>query len=293
MLRTILVPLDGSDLSKTILAPLRRLLSPGGTRRVAPLGSARHTSRVGPRVVLLHVVAGQHAAGEAEFASAQRWLEQARQDLEAEGQAASVRVARGDPTSAIVTCAADLGADLVAMATHGRAGAARLLLGSVAEGVLRGCATPLLLVNPHTLRTASGSAPLARVLLAHDGSDASSEVAPIAAALARPAGAEVVLGRVVGPADQGEQALEAHRVSLEHAAVAVGEGVRVRGALAFGDRPADALLDLVERERADLIAMTSHGRGGLQRAWLGSVAEEVVRRAVVPVVVKRSAAPAR
>ena len=179
MLRTILVPLDGSELSKTVLGPLRRLISPASTGRLEHLGSARRSGRLGPQVVLLHVVVEQSGAGETEFFSAQRWLEDLRQDLELHGQLACVRVVRGDPVEGITACAAELGADLVAMATHGRTGAARLLLGSVAEGVLRRCAAPLLLVNPHTLRTASASAPLRRVLLAHDGSGASDEVAPI------------------------------------------------------------------------------------------------------------------
>lgn len=283
MLRTILVPLDGSELSQTVLGPLRRLLSP----RVAPPGSGRQTS-----LVLLHVVVGLHGAGEVEFSGAQRWLERTRQQLEAQGLAASVRLARGDPVEQIVASAAALGADLVAMATHGRTGAARLVRGSVAEGVLRRCATPLLLVNPHIVATASASSPLERLLLAHDGSGASGQIGGIAALLARRAGAEVILARIADPVDEGSpEASRAHRGSLERAALALGEGIEARGALAFGRSPAEALLDMAARERVELIAMTTHGRSGLARAWLGSVAEEVVRHAVVPVVVKRTAAP--
>lgn len=278
MLHDVLVPLDGSSLSTTVLAPLRRLLVASGGARVVLLGVV--TTRGGP-------------AAEREFEQVQHDLDKACAELSLGGELkASPRVVRGDPTEQILACADDLQADLIAMATHGRTGAARLVRGSIAESVLRRARIPVLFVNPHTMRTAGGAAPVRRILLPFDGDDPSLAVAAFTARLARHARAEVVIGRIGDPAHaRSLDAAQPYEVSLQKAARALPNDVQVRGVLAFGDDPAAALLDLAERERVDVIAMTTHGRTGLARAWLGSVAEELARRAPVPVVVQRIAAP--
>lgn len=282
-MRNVVVPLEGSELSLSVLGPLRRLLAPA--LAAAGTGGARRTTRLGPRLVLMRAVSEAGARAEHEFATARRELEEACAELERLGVAACVRVVRGEPVASILECAREHEADLVAMATHARTGAARLVMGSVAEEVLRRSETPLLLVNPHTFR--APVTPVRRLLLALDGSTTSQAAAPIAAGVARASGAEVVLAHVA----PDDAAADLGRAALEHAASALGDDVASRAALVLGGDPAAALCELVERERAELIVMTTHGRQGLARAWLGSVAEEVVRNAVVPVLVRRTASP--
>jgi nucleotide-binding universal stress UspA family protein len=81
---------------------------------------------------------------------AERYLQDTADIIVAKGGRAQVTVRSGDPATEIVNAAHDLGADLVAMATHGRSGIRRVLFGSVAEGVLRRAPVPLLLVHGRT-----------------------------------------------------------------------------------------------------------------------------------------------
>lgn len=82
--------------------------------------------------------------------------------------------------------------------------------------------------------------------------------------------------------EEAQRDLEAQaaRVSREAGGVQVGTAVVEAGASA-----ADAIVRAVEEARGDLVVMGTHGRTGLRRAILGSVAERVVRTAEVPVVV--------
>ena len=72
------------------------------------------------------------------------------------------------------------------------------------------------------------------------------------------------------------------KTSLEEA------GYTVFTAVKFGD-PGQTIVKFVEDENADIVAMTTHGRSGLSRLWLGSVAEHVLRNVSVPVLLLRSA----
>ena len=84
---------------------------------------------------------------------------------------------------------------------------------------------------------------------------------------------------------RGATHLAEAQVARAHAAGATAESLVVEGT------PADALLEVAAERGADLIAIGTHGRRGLRRLLVGSVAESVVRRSPVPVVVVRSAPP--
>jgi nucleotide-binding universal stress UspA family protein len=136
-----------------------------------------------------------------------------------------------------------------------------------------------------------------RMLLPLDGSAAAEAALPVARLLAGPA-AEVILLRAVGPAvtdvhvsfdPQG--AVEEARAYLSAVQTRLGvRGVAVRSCAVAGD-PGPAILAAVERERATLVAMSTHGRTGLSRLVFGSVAEGVVRASRVPVLLVRAGAP--
>ena len=152
----VLVPLDGSPLSATVLAWVRSF-----------------AALVPTDLYLLQVVAppvsySTDAFGAVQVpgpADVQRWQDEARQALEAvdPGPARSVsRLVRvGSPAEEIVQAAAELGADLIAMSTHGRTGLARLALGSVTEQVVRRAARPVVVLRPSEagLAAESGSGP--------------------------------------------------------------------------------------------------------------------------------------
>ncbi|HYF00015.1 MAG TPA: universal stress protein [Planctomycetota bacterium] len=137
-IKTILVPLDGSPVSRQAL-PLAE-------------GLARCE---GSRLVLLHVVRGGPEAGRDPGADPTAWdpafadgeLSGAVRDLASRGIEARARVTTGDPAECILRTAESESADMIVMTTHGRSGLSALLLGSVTDRILRTAPTPVLVVS--------------------------------------------------------------------------------------------------------------------------------------------------
>ena len=178
---TILVPLDGSELSDRILEQARRILVTQDAR-----------------VVLLRVIPPRgekepDRAHQERRDAANAHLDRLRRGLKARGCEVSATLHEGDdPAQAIVEVAERERAGLVAMTTHGRTGPARWVRGSVAERVLRGCERPLFLVNPKAMADAPsspGELRFERLLVPLDGSRRSASVLPLAISLARAFGA--------------------------------------------------------------------------------------------------------
>jgi nucleotide-binding universal stress UspA family protein len=144
-----------------------------------------------------------------------------------------------------------------------------------------------------------------RVLIPLDGSELAEAILPFAEHVAGPLDAEVLLlqvveppspiaglgtGGIIGPDALFLRQVEAKRYLDGLAARLQAKGLRVRTVLGLGT-PASEIAATAKAERADLIAMTTHGRSGFKRAIFGSVAEEVLRSAAVPVLVIRKPAP--
>jgi nucleotide-binding universal stress UspA family protein len=168
--RRILVPLDGSAFSRAILRDLSRVFAPLHSEvtllRVDELPEA--VVAMPPRPLPVDGTAGwtideYESQAEAELAShpiyaeqtrASRWAEleaellPAMHELERAGFRVSMRIAFGDPAGEIIATAKEIDADVIAMATHGRTGVAKLVLGSVSSAVLQRAGTAVLLVNP-------------------------------------------------------------------------------------------------------------------------------------------------
>jgi nucleotide-binding universal stress UspA family protein len=164
--RKVLIPLDRSALSRQILPHVQRLLSPAEYELILLCVAEQPTSMVAtpPRPISLswaepmyesmeNVKLAQHPT----YAS--QIVENIRAEIESEllddmhhlreaGYTVSLAVRFGDPAREIVDFASHVDADLVAMATHGRTGLRRLLLGSVTVDVLQGLPMPMLLVRP-------------------------------------------------------------------------------------------------------------------------------------------------
>lgn len=283
-MRRILVPLDGSPLSEAIL-PVAEEWAKEDDAEVILLRAVLADDR------LLHDpdAAEVQVVGEVEA-----YLEAVAERLERRGLTRVRRVVWHDePATAIVETVTRDGVDLIAMATHGRSGLRRVLVGSVAEAVVRAVPVPVLL-----LRGQSAWKPWAtgRILVPLDGSEQSEAVLAVVERLAGPRDLMLSLLEVIAPFPAAAQArltqlkdliafrrAEAERYLTKVAEPLVDEGVRVTWAVQYG-RPAELITAAAAEERADLIAMATHGRRGLERLFFGSVAEEVLRSASVPVL---------
>jgi nucleotide-binding universal stress UspA family protein len=296
--RVVAVPLDGSQHARAALDPAVAL-----------------ARRLGAEIVLVRVAAAVRVPG-IDLDLAERLGEtdafvdlcaEVRR-LRAKGVAArEVTISGGDlsPADGILAAVRETGADLLVMATHGRRGVARAVLGSVAAEVARRAPVPVLLTRPDVpgcdrqdrqatggaLRAAGSPADALRLLVAVDGSPESEASLPTVACLAVALDARVGLVRVIPAggsifgAEDGVQAQEVAVRRVQQAALALQHlgvpSASLRSAVRAG-KVASALLDQAARQGADLLVMAPHPRGPLA---LGSATAAVVARAQVPVLV--------
>jgi nucleotide-binding universal stress UspA family protein len=202
------------------------------------------------------------------------------------------------------------GNDLVVLSTHGRGPLARFWLGSVADELVRRLPMPILAVRPQEEPAEPPkAAPFRHILIPLDGSPLAEEIIEPALALGMLGEAEYTLLRFISPtilggvsfSDMGgmlvdetllrrlEEAHEAARreaeTYLQRTAARLRERTsRVHTHVHDSEQPALAILAQAREVKADLIAIATHGRGGLNRLLLGSVADKVLRGASVPVL---------
>jgi nucleotide-binding universal stress UspA family protein len=144
----LLVPLDGSELSEAVLPHVEGL--------ALRLAARVHLVRVAnlPATVVMGPMDGPVPPGvledalQAEIDEARQYLTGVAGRLQGRGLQVTWEVLEGNPAQAIIAAARQHGCDLIAMATHGRSGLPRLVLGSVADRVLREAHLPVLLVRP-------------------------------------------------------------------------------------------------------------------------------------------------
>jgi nucleotide-binding universal stress UspA family protein len=189
---------------------------------------------------------------------------------------------------ALATYARESGCRLVVLSTHGRGGYERAWLGSVTDEMVRLGRVPLLVVKPDT----APSGAFRRILVPLDGSPLAEAILEHAAGIARlDPEAELLLLQVVPPTVRGdlEPAQEmAAREYLDAVGDRLGrEGVRARARLERARNVAAAILETAAAESADLLALSTHGRTGLARVALGSVADKLVRASALPVLIFR------
>jgi nucleotide-binding universal stress UspA family protein len=138
-LNRILVPLDGSALAEAALGPAMELARPSGATLLL-VRTAETSVFPGADLVEAQVDVVREAEG---------YLARVADRLRRDGLHAEPSVWYGPAAAGIVEAARRRSADLIVMSTHGRSGLGRLILGSVAESVLRGTATPILLLRAH------------------------------------------------------------------------------------------------------------------------------------------------
>ncbi|HUK32593.1 MAG TPA: universal stress protein, partial [Vicinamibacterales bacterium] len=223
-----------------------------------------------------------------------------------QGLKVDVLVECGQPARQILTRAAALPADVIVMGTHGAGGFEHLMLGSVAEKVLRKATCPVITVPPHAQLTAGAA--FKKVVCAVDFSEWSLAALDEACELAADAHGSVTAVHVIewpwhespephveGLAPEQAAALREYRRYLETMAKSrldavkeeIGRGrCRIETRITHG-KPYAELLCAVEREHADLLAVGVHGRSALDVFVFGSTTHQVVRRASCPVLTLR------
>lgn len=228
-------------------------------------------------------------------------LREAREVAKAHGVLALPRATDGEPVEGILQIARDEGAHVVVMGTHGRRGLGRAVIGSTTEALLRASDIPVLTVRGKASDAARRC--FERLFVAIDDSEPSD--AAVGAVLALPAEDRAhVTFASVADADSAT-GLRGHfhdamirKVLRDRAQHIVDRAldsagsmhVSAQGRVIEGTTDCEVLAAARE-DNADLIVMGSHGRRGIQRFLLGSIAEKIVRSAPVPVLVVRSAAP--
>jgi nucleotide-binding universal stress UspA family protein len=210
----------------------------------------------------------------------------------------------GAPAKEILAYALRAPADLIVMGTHGTSGFERLLLGSVAERVLRRARCPVLTVPPHSAVTSR--LPFTHILCTIDFSDWSLAALEFAMTAALGSGASLTLTHVLEwpwhepPAPEFDElpneqavALADYRLSRECEALTRLEALRpeelrdrCRARISHG-RPYVEILRIAADEQADLIVLGVHGRNPVDMALFGSTTNQIVRHATCPVLTVR------
>jgi nucleotide-binding universal stress UspA family protein len=191
----------------------------------------------------------------------------------------------GEPAKEIFEQAVKAKCSVIAMGTRGRQGLERLFVGSTMEAVLRGSTIPVLTVYPGTTFTAPGKRCFERIVVGVDESEPSNAALQTVLDLP-PEDRQLLIFYCVASTSEDEQD-QAHRVIGKAVGSANARGISAKGRVISG-QPDDALIAAAQHQGADLIVLGSHGRRGLERFILGSIAEGVVRKSPLPVLVVRT-----
>lgn len=199
------------------------------------------------------------------------------------------------PAVEILQYADECRPDLIVLGTHGHRGFRRLVLGSVAEEVVRHARCPVL-----TLRESEdGARPSVpeSILVPVDFSESGEVGLDLARELAKDFDASLELLHVVevyayptfyGPVISAEASAKMAQIGRERLVELAedlrADGIRVECVVRSG-RAASEILDFAMKDGSDLIVIASHGLTGLDRMLIGSTAAEVVRSAEMPVLV--------
>ena len=301
MLRTILVPLDGSPLAERALPIALDIARRGGgnvhlVRAHVPLAIVGATAEG----ILTQQMLGADDA----------IRDYARQNITALGKRmadvwgvpVTVHFEDGSPADVIDRVAAEIGASLIVMTTHGSGGFAPGWLGSVTDAVIRHSHRPVLALPENDTHLDASFVPR-RIMVPLDGSDRSDAIIAPARDLALLFGAQLDFVRVVAPYIPGDvvdaltsdrpdpYGIDAQATEAKEALAAVVKGMEDHGLIAHStvvvqSWPPRVLLDHIKATDPDCVAIATQGRG-LTRLFVGSVADKIIRGSGRPVLVLR------
>jgi nucleotide-binding universal stress UspA family protein len=292
MFKHILVPLDGSQLAEAAL-PIAESLA----------------GVLGAKVTLIHIIE-KGAPGQVhgqphlrDSAEAARYLADVAARAFSPGLQVDSHVHQAeveDVAESLVEHALELSYNLIVMCSHGRGGALRLVLGSIAQRVIAMGSLPVIIANPQKKAEAPAYSCKA-LLVPFDGDVEHAQALPVAVELAKACGAALHLAMVVHTygtlsgeaavtsrllprttsrmlemsAKDAEERLQAEVKSLRDG------GLDASAHVLRGD-PAGVIVDFAGRIQADMIVLATHGRSGMEAFWAGSVANSVCSRCKTP-----------
>ncbi|WP_436932194.1 universal stress protein [Halosimplex halobium] len=280
----ILFPTDGSDAAETALdAAIAAADAHDATLHVLYVADTNQPSLANVQGQVRDVLEGEgrdiveEAAGKARRAGVETVDE----------------VVQGGPSRTICDYVDDRGIDLVVMGTRGSRDIERIILGSVTERVVRNSVAPVLVVPPESDPTY----PPESILVGTDGSEGSAAAVDEGVGIAAATGGalhvvSVLESNVLG-IDLGSSRLAEAREQRETEALvparerADERGVAVETVLEEGD-VVDRLVEYVDDHGIGLVVVGTHGRTGLDKRILGSVTENLMRSASVPVLSVRA-----
>jgi nucleotide-binding universal stress UspA family protein len=290
--RQILVPVDGSALAETAIPCALAIAERAGSKLQFAMVYGRSFPPAPMRLDKLYL-----------DQLAQRLSEQL-------GYSPSCELLEGPVAPTLVKHARTIGADLIVMTTHGRGGLERAWLGSVTDQLVRSSGVPVLVVRPSPDGRGATFNP-GEIMIPLDGSALAETALSPAAAMAQLWDAEVSLLQVVFPVSLSSEAdlqppgaydKELTEINRQAAAQYLAEiavrlrnsGVKASGVAMVGKaRLPQILFEQASPGRVGLLAIATHGRGGLRRLMLGSVTDKLVRTAEVPILVVPPVRPIR
>lgn len=307
MFRSILVPLDGSPLSERALP-----LAVGIARNTHAALHLVHVHSISSALMYSPDLAYVDASlDETMIEQEKSYLDsianQLREQFDMYVDAKVLNGMISDSVADMLTHQAlSCAADMVVMTTHGRGGLARFWLGSVADELVRRLPMPLLLLRPdqHAPDSVESLAPR-HILIPLDGSKSAESVLQYARALGEAIHADFTLLRVIEPVmssrpiptdpavrEMDDQLIDQLRIDcqiyLEQIAQQFADrSLQVQTKVVVADHAVNAILEEAHHESVDLIAMATHGRSGLSRLLVGSVADKLIRGITKPVLLYR------
>lgn len=296
MFNRILVCLDGSELAAQILPSARM-----------------HALQFGSEVHLLNAIEKSGREREdvrSEESEMTAYLNKMAEPLRKQDIEVKCETVEGAAAEAILAYADQCEIDLIAMATQGRSGLKRAVLGSVAGFVLRESGLPVLIIRPRETgtKTSKDAQAITNILVCLDGSKLAEQVIPCATGEALAFQAKLVLFQVVpepvaySPGIPGAASMPVQtEAMIKQAETDLGfareyldglaeplrkKGMRVETAAMLGS-VGQTILNYAYRNDVDLITIATHGRSGLKRAVFGSVADYLLRESGLPNLVIR------
>jgi nucleotide-binding universal stress UspA family protein len=296
-IRTILVPLDGSDTGERAL-PWAKAVA-GSEAEIVLMEVTPVASTI--RSFGGQVIGTAEAIQEGYRQMAEQQLNDAAAKWFDKDAKFSTVIASGDPGEQILAVAADKGADLIVMSSHGRGAIGRFVSGSVADRVVRHAPLPVMIIGPEG--DIATDARITRVIAPLQDSDLSRAALPVAASIAKLTGTPVIVLNVIVPSTDltgiypgvvtpvpasaidgaQEQMAEAAKSIVDQAVASLKQqGVEASGEVYSGPA-ADSIMAALQP--GDVIVLSSHARQGLARWVIGSTSMKLIRNGQAPVVV--------
>ena len=296
MYSRVLVPLDGSKLAEEIL-PLAECI---GTAFNIPVELLSVVEKDVVEDMSKYSKGAQSKAATAAQVYLSGIATKMSSQVPADQVKMSVKVAK--VADAIVEEADKVNGTLIALSSHGRSGLTRMVLGSIADKVLHATKSPLLLYTPREDEPNRPADDLNTIVVPVDGSELAERVLPHTKALAKALKLKIILLRVTPDVTgyyEGDQfypmpqevieGIENDALNYldEKVAALKSEGFSsVEGCLLSG-QAATQIVDFIRNTPRSFAAISTHGRSGMNRWVLGSVADGVIRRTAAPVLVVR------